>query len=301
VRLRAQPSGIEVQIGRGPYRVPGMAMSKSVTRAGGAQFDLSNTVEELKDGTFLGVHIPMPVHKDHNPRARNAEWQVLSRQAEDVAATVGLCLRQRRPLQKVAEYIRPLEYRKGYPQALFDLRGWPGHKASVSKRSTDAVRRSLGRVLDSDVRPNLLTALRWLEQSKEHRNGADRLVALWIALEALMAPSKDGRELVRKTAVHLAAKHYRLGMTADQIVPALGLDKMRQSRNDIVHRGARPEPTFSPNREDRDFPQMLDDIVTEVLRYKLGAGPTTAVSDHVRRWTSSRTPRSIDSLPKRTA
>jgi hypothetical protein len=55
--------------------------------------------------------------------------------------------------------------------------------------------------------------------------------------------------------------------------------------HDIIHRGARPGPWYiSTNGKERDWPQILDDIVTEILRYKLRARPTTGVGEHVRRW-----------------
>jgi len=275
-------TGAQFQIGRGPYHIPLMASPEVKTRAGGATISTKNDSYVLEGGTYFGAAIPLLPEGEPYVSISLAEWDRLGQMADDAASCVGLCFDQRVSLKKVAEYIRFPESGGSRPRELYMWRAHPGAKASVSKRSVNSVERALNTMLYKQVSPATELALRWFEHSKAVMTGPDRLIALWIALEALFGPVERGTELVNKTARHLALKRYRLNLTPSEIKKALGLNYMREMRNEVVHSGVRWVPwPVSDERRERDWPQILNDIVGEILRYRLNATLTMTLHKHV--------------------
>ena len=114
--------------------------------------------------------------------------------------------------------------------------------------------------------------------------GADRLVALWIALEALMSPGSAPRPVAGSAADYLSKPVFKLSDNPVIISRALGLDTIRGLRNDVVRRGLRevPWPVADDPRK-RDWPQILNVIVAEILRYRLSATLTREVNTHFKK------------------
>jgi len=283
VVFEERDTGMHFQIGKGPYVVPRMASPSSITVAGGARIETANETYTLEGSTYFGMVVPVSVEGDKDSlRKITPDWDELSRTTSDAAMTVGLCLDQRLPLKKVAAYVRVMEGRKPYSM-IVRWEAISGAKASVSKRSTESIRRALGHTLDPDVAPQTLVALRWYDQSKSSANGADRFLALWIALEALMGPARYAKDVVKRAAIHLSGRAYRLDMSPTEVRQALGLDNMHRLRNAIVHHGYNPEPwPITPGDPDlRDWPQILSDIIGEILRYHLKATLTRSLNRHI--------------------
>ena len=284
IKLEVRSSGIQLQVGRGPYIVPREASPTLITSAGGARAETIREEFTLEGGTYFGIAIPADdVGWPRNGPFPEDEWNKLSQYADDAASTVGLCLNQRRPLRKVAEYIRT-DNKDGIPKNM--LFRWPltaGAKAAISKRSSSSIRRALGVSLSEQVSPQTQVALRWYEQSKSAAVGADRLVSLWIALEALMGRGSH-EMIVKRTAEYLTRKEFKLGPDADSIKSVLGLDQILQARNDIVHKGERMDPwPVSDDPKKRDWPQILDDVVGEILRFRFKATLQRTLGKHIKR------------------
>jgi len=282
IRLEGRPTGVQVQVGRGPYTIPKMANPTITPRAGGARVETVNDTYELEGDTYFGIAIPVEADLDKGAVIPQSEWDKLAQLADDCASVVGLCLNQRTGLSKVAEYVRENENDGSVGKLQFRWQAFSGAPAIVSKRSSESIRRALGRVLGEQVSPQVLVALRWYEQSKTVTLGADRFLSLWVALEALMGSVRDNVELIRNTAQFLTKKEFRLRMDAEGIKQALGLDHMRKVRNEIIHKGDRLIPwpvSHDPDR--RDWPQILDDIVGEILRHRLNSTLTRTLNKHV--------------------
>jgi len=282
ISLISQPNMVHFKISQGPITVPNAASPTVTTKAGGFSVSTKHELLELEGHTFLEVAIAIddidwPVQRT----MPKEEWNELRMFSDDAAATVGLCLNQRRPLQKVAEYAGEND-QDGVPIRLeFHWQFSGGAKASVSKRSSGSISRALISSLNERVSPQTLTALRWYEQSKAANVGADRLVSLWIALEALMGRGSHPT-IVRRTAEYLTKKEFKLGLDADTIKTALGLDKILQARNAIIHEGERVIAwPLSDDPKKRDWPQILDDVVGEILRYRFRATLQRTLGKHV--------------------
>lgn len=280
IKLEARDLGIQLQVGRGPYTIPRMASPTVVTRAGGARIETVNENLVLEGGTYFGIAIPVTTEWRENQSLPQTEWDRLSQLADDAACTVGLCLNQRRGTKKVAEYIHESE---GKPRRMeFRWQMFAGARASVSKRSSAAIRRALGNALDEGASPQTLVALRWYEQSKNATIGVDRFLALWIALEALMGRTRNHAELVKKTSQYLTRKEFRLSSDPGVVSRSLGLDHMREVRNEIIHEGRRLIPwPIADDPSKRDWPQILDDIVGEILRFRMKATLARTLNKHV--------------------
>ena len=279
VRLKDSETSLQVEIGRGPYIVPRMASPIEKTMAGGATMSTVNENYTLEGHTYVGVDLPLEAGVSLG--LFDPLWNELRGQADDIAATVSLCLGQRFSPKQVAQYT--IELREDGSVGPMQFLGlmFPGAKASVSRRSIGSIRRAIDRLI-SGVSPQTLVALRWHGQSKSVTIGADRLVALWIALEALMSPVSSHVELVNKTADALSLKKFGLGLSSRQVIDALGLNHIRRIRNEIIHHGKREVPW--PVGDDptlRDWPQILNDIVEEVLRQRMRATPTKVLKAHV--------------------
>ena len=264
--------GIHLGIGRGPYHVPRMASPVVTTRAGGAAFETVNENYTLEGPTYFALALPWLADWPHDSFAPEHEWDRVSQAADDMAGIVGLCLNQRLGLKRVAAYVKETrdDGRVGRMEVRAQL--FSGAKASVTQRSGRSVARALDSVVKEKIPPNVITALRWYEQSKSAVVGADRLVALWIALEALAGPTRSHADVVSRTALTLTRKRFGLGADIGLIRDALGLNQMRLMRNRVVHEGQRHVPL--PVADDplsRDWPQILDDVVGEILRYRLSA------------------------------
>ncbi len=271
----------QVQIGRGPYVVPRLATEEPETKAGGAEIRTVHENVVLEGQTYVGVAIPTSWANDQ--LTGGGDWGETTQLAEDIASCVSLCLSQRFAPQKVAEYVRGDDSEGSIKGMSFRWQLYPGARAFVSTRSIGSVRRALNRLHSQAISSgSTLVALRWHDQSKRTFAGPDRLVALWIALEALMGPVENHAELVEKTASQLAAKKYRLGVSAQRIRDALGLDHIRRARNEIIHEGRRDlRWPIDASAEQRDWPQILNDIVDEILRRRLHATPTATLRKHV--------------------
>ena len=286
---RADDDGLitgQYQVGHGPYRIPQLAKVDNVrTRAGDAVFVLDNSLFTLEGDTYCAIALAVDEAILDSSPPQWEEVRNLDEQADDAAAVIGLCLDQRFAARPISRHIERTELEVGKAPASFVLTGYPAAKASMSQRSTKALLRSLGRIADRRPDVHTLTALRWLEQSKRVTNGADRLVALWIAAEALMGGAQGHKGLVRKLASELALKKYKLGLSADEVIRVFGLDQMRKVRNQIIHEGLRPDWwPVDPGNEQRDLPQLLHEIVSTVIRNRLHATPTRAPREHVRRY-----------------
>ena len=273
--------GIHLGIGRGPYHVPRMASPVVTTRAGGAAFETVNENYTLEGPTYFALALPLLADWSHDSFAPEHEWDRVSRAADDMAGIVGLCLNQRLRLKRVAAYVKETrdDGRVGRMEARAQL--FAGGKAAISKRSGRSVARALDKAVREKIPPNVITALRWYEQSKSATVGADRLVSLWIAIEALAGQTRNHAEVVAKTALTLTAKKFSIGADGELIRDALGLDQMRLMRNRVVHQGEREVPLpVSDDPAKRDWPQILDDVVGEILRYRLSATLTGTLKAH---------------------
>lgn len=275
VRLQDAVHGTQFHIGTGPFWIPDMASARIRTHAGGATLEAVNDITKLEGGTFFGIG--RPVSSD----SASIPWNEFKVWADDCAALVGLCLNQRFALQKRAQYVKHLDG-DGSPRResfMWDL--FAGGRASVSERSTRSLIRAFDRLASGRVRPATLTALRWYEQSKRVTIGADRLVALWIALEALMPQAKAHDALVKLAAQELARPTYRLSARYKTVRRALGLDIIRRCRNAVIHEGLREVPwPVADDAEHRDWPQILNDVVAEILRDRFTATKTREVNRH---------------------
>ena len=210
---------------------------------------LSRDLSKILEGeTYFEVAIP--VTRWMGRSISQEDWTKLSEFAGDMASVVGLCLNQRTVLKKVAEYASEITPGQ-YPRSMeFRWEVHVGARASVSKRSSRSIQRAILTAMNEQVPPKSQAALSWYEHSKCVTVGADRLVALWIALKALMGESNHTR-LVRKTAEYLAHKDFRLGLDSPGIVKALGLGHIRELWNKIVHQGVRwvPWPVSGSSKE----------------------------------------------------
>ena len=264
--------GIHLELGRGPYRVPRMASPVVTTRAGGAAFETVNENYTLEGPTYFALALPWSADWPHESPGPEHEWDRVSRAADDMAGIAGLCLNQRLRLKRVAAYLK--ETRDDGRVGRIEVRAhlFSGAKAAITQRSGRSVARALDKAVKEEIPPNVITALRWYEQSKSAAVGADRLVALWIALEALAGQTGSHADVVSRTALTLTRKRFGLGADIGLIRDALGLNQMRLMRNRVVHEGEREVPL--PVADDalrRDWPQILDDVVGEILRYRLNA------------------------------
>lgn len=276
--------GIHMGIGRGPYHVPRMASPVVTTRAGGAAFETVNENYTLEGPTYFALALPWLADWPRESFAPQHEWDRVSRAADDMAGIVGLCLNQRLGLKRAAAYLK--ETRDDGSAGRMEARAQliAGAKAAVTQRSGRSVARALHKAATGKVSPNVSTALRWYEQSKSAIVGADRLVALWIALEALAGQTRGHAEVVSRTALTLTHKRFGLGADARLIRGALGLDRIRVMRNRVVHEGEREIPLpVSDDPAERDWPQILDDVVGEILRYRLSATLMGTLRAHIKK------------------
>ena len=272
VRLTAPDQGIVIEIGRGPYHVPRLASPVVTTRAGGAGFETINENYTLEGRTYFALALPWQAEWPPDRMAPQQEWDRVARTADDMAGIVGLCLNQRLGLKQVGAYLKETRDEGGVGRMEARAQLFTGGKAAISKRSGRSVARALNEAVTEKIPPNVTTALRWYEQSKSAVVGADRLVALWIALEALAGQTRSLAGVVSRTALMLTRKRFGLGADVGLIRDALGLDQMRLMRNRVVHQGEREIPLpVSDDPAKRDWPQILDDVVGEILRYRLGA------------------------------
>ena len=246
------------------------------TRAGGATASFANEVVTLEGGELVGIAFPMQEVTSFD------DWDDAAGQADDCAAIVGLCLNQRFAVLRRAQFARQHETAAEKRSDVFRFPLYSGGKASVSARSTRSMIRAIDRLVTGAIAPQTLTALRWFEQSKRVMNGADRVVALWIALEALFPRVRTHEKLVRSTARELTKAAYGLGSDPGEIISALGLQEIRGFRNQVIHEGARKfvARDLPGATHDRDYPQILNDIVAEVLRHRLHATKTREVNRH---------------------
>lgn len=283
VRFRDSDSGILYELGSGPYHIPRLASPTVTVRAGGALIETVNENYILEGGTYFGVAVPVRLRQETAGGAFEPSFDRLMQISDDAARAVGLCLDQRIPLKRVASYLREDHGGGKRGRMLAMWQAWSGARASISPKTVESVRRGIDHLSQPDVSPRTLLALRWYDQSKAATVGSDRLIALWIALEALMAPVTRHTELVRKTAVHISGQEYGLALTPDEVRLALGLDKILEHRNKIAHEGVwlDPWPVTVADPEQRDWPQILCDVVGEVLRVRLGAAPTGVLTEHV--------------------
>ena len=87
--------------------------------------------------------------------------------------------------------------------------------------------------------------------------------------------------MVSRTALTLTRKRFGLDPNAGLIRSALGLDQMRFMRNLVVHEGQREAPLpVSDDLAERDWTQILDDVVGEILRYRLNASLMGTLTAH---------------------
>lgn len=283
VRFKDSESGTIFELGRGPYHVPRLASPTVSVRAGGARIETVNENYVLEGGTYFGMAVPIRLQSESGKPLLEPGFEKLWQVTEDAARVVGLCLDQRIPLRQVAAYVKESR-ENGRPGRMLTMwQARSGAAASVSGQSIESIRLALSSALSTEVSPQVQLALRWYDLSKNATVGPDRLVALWITLETLMAPVRSHAALVRKTAAHLTGKEYGLGLSAEQIRFALGLDKMLDYRNQIMHRGSWPVPwpVVPGDPERRDWPQILCDVVGELLRRRLGAELTGSLAKHV--------------------
>ncbi len=281
VRFKDNEDGTIFELGRGPYHVPRMASPTVVVHAGGARIETVNENYVLEGGTYFGMAVPVRLSEEKGSPLVEPGFEQLRRLTEDAARVVGLCLDQRIPLKLVAAYIKESRD-NGKPRMLTLWQVRSGGAASVSHQSVESIRVALSSALSAEVSPQVQLALRWYDLSKNATVGPDRLVALWIALEAIMAPVNSHAALVRKTSTHLAGANYGLGLNPEHIRIAIGFDRMLEYRNQIMHRGSWPVPwpVVPGDPERRDWPQILCDVVGEMLRQRLGAPLTGALARH---------------------
>lgn len=283
VRFKDSDTGAIFELGRGPYNIPHLASPKTKIRAGGATLETKNDNYVLEGGTYFGVAIPVRLPESDRSPVVEPGFEELFRMSDDAARVIGLCLDQRTPLKRVAAYIREnrSDDKPGRTLATWQLSG--GAAASICDKSVESVRMALDHALNPEVPPRVLLALRWYDLSKNASTGADRLVSLWVSLEALMGPVKNNRQLVGKTAQHLAGQEYGLCLNPDQIKQALGLEQILSWRNKIMHEGVSPVPwpVVPDDPRQRDWPQILCDIVGEILRHQLSASLTGALRRHI--------------------
>ncbi len=84
----------------------------------------------------------------------------------------------------------------------------------------------------------------------------------------------------------MTKKRFQLGSDAGLIKIALGLDRIRRARNESIPEGTRLIPwPVADDPENRDWPQILDDIVGEILRERLNATQTRTLDKHVKEGT----------------
>ncbi len=283
VRFKDEDAGTIFELGRGPYHVPRLASPKVSIRAGGARIETVNENYVLEGGTYFGIAVPVRLGDEKASATIEPGFDRLWQLTEDAARVVGLCLDQRIPLKQVAAYVKE-NRNDGMPARMLTM--WQlqsGAAACVSHQSAESIRVALSSALSVEISPQVQLALRWYDLSKAATVGPDRLVALWIALEALMAPVNSHAALMRKTCAHLARAEYGSGLNPEQIRDALGFDKMLEYRNQIMHRGSWPVPwpvvPGDPHR--RDWPQILCDVVGEILRISLSAGTTGTLRRHI--------------------
>jgi hypothetical protein len=283
IRFKDDEAGTIFELGHGPYHIPRMASPTVSVRAGGARIETVNENYVLEGGTYFGMAIPARLIQEEGSPLIDPSFEKLHQGSDDAAKAVGLVLDQRIPLGKVAEYVRK-NFKDDKPGGMivrWQMRS--GAAASISQQSVESIRIALNNTLRTKASSQVILALRWYDQSKTSNIGPDRLIALWIALEALMAPVKSHADLVKKTTAHLACKDYALGLSAEQIKIALGLDRMLEYRNQIMHRGSWPVPwpVVPGDQQQRDWPQILCDVVGEMLRVSTGAALTGALARHV--------------------
>ncbi|MDA0232541.1 MAG: HEPN domain-containing protein [Chloroflexi bacterium] len=135
---------------------------------------------------------------------------------------------------KVGEYVRLIKPDTSYGKS-FRFQGYAGAEAAVTTAAQEDIRRAVEAVANQHLAPQVYVALNWYDQSKRAETGADRLVALWIALEALMSIERSRGKLDTKAARFLSSEAFSLGIKTDRIHEALGLGEMRRLRNRIVH------------------------------------------------------------------
>lgn len=283
VRFQDPDSGTIFELGHGPYHIPHLASPKVKLRAGGATLATFNDNYVLEGGTYFRVAIPVRLPAGNRSPRCEPGFEELFRMSDDAARVVGLCLDQRTPLKRVAAYIRQDrdKDKPGSIMAMWQLSA--GAAASISGKSVESVRLALDHARNPQVPPRVLLALRWYDLSKNASTGADRLVSLWVSLEALVGPARPQRQLVQKAAQHLAQEKYGLGLSPEEVRKALGLDKMLAWRNKIMHEGVCPVPwpVVPGDPLQRDWPQILCDVVGEILRCQLSASLTGSLRRHI--------------------
>ena len=106
VKLIRNSDGAQFQIGRGPYKVPDMAVPDVTTRAGGALIQMRGPeVHTIEGGHYFGVALPVE-YPWQSGGPLDPRWDALVQEAEDAAAVVSFCLKQRFAPRRIADFIR---------------------------------------------------------------------------------------------------------------------------------------------------------------------------------------------------
>lgn len=286
IRWMDDETGEVCELSHGPFYIPGMVLPEIRTRAGGATIEAVNDSRKLEGGTYFAVQLAVSMTAIGKP-VTEPKLPVLTQRADDLAASVGLALDQRLPLKKITGFVKHIG-EDGKPYGFLAVwQASTGAKSVVSERSLGAVKGALEGVRNEAVAQKTLLALRWYEQSKAAAYGADRLLSLWIALEAMMPTVENHVQLVHAVAKELSNPQYGLDLAEGEVIRALGLEQMRKQRIQVVHDGWRPVPwPVDINAGERDWPQILNDVVGEMLRMRLGIPPTGLLYKHAHEATS---------------
>ncbi len=282
IKFRDSNTGIQFELSKGPFQLPRMAAPEVIIRAGGARVSMVNENFTIEGDDYLAIAIPVTINEPKN--SLEPSQLELLQTSDDIAATVGLSLDQRAQLKKLASYVmsEPLP-KSGKPMLRFLWQAVAGSKASISDNSISSIIKALDGVLEHKASPNLMVALRWYEISKEARVGPDRLLSLWIALEVIFGDTRPQSAIIGMLSNLLAQQEFELNLEPEQIKKGLGLQQIYEHRNAIVHKGQWlvPWPVELGNPKMRDWPQILCDVVGEVLRVKFGSAMNGSLKRHV--------------------
>ena len=228
-------------------------------RAGEAQIKMGRaSITEKLDQDTIHLAIGLPLENSH-------DWNSLkhnSNQADLITSLTGLVLQQAFPLRRVAAYARNRQRANDRWTFIHSIRV-PG-PATFSQTVARGIEGVLNALLnDEGLSSQVQLALRWYEKSKGFDEPADRYLALWVSLDALVGG--PGRGIIER--IETTMKGVVSTTDSELTLKLVDVRLMGNLRNRIAHGTLRNiDPLLSDYKAPPDWVQLLDDLVGEVLR-----------------------------------
>lgn len=288
VAYNSDDEEILVSIGKGLYRVPELARPPEVNPRSGeltATLGRFGEIAELDVGT---LHIAVGVRlKDSS----SGQVTTAMNRSAKLAATCAIALGQAFGIQKIAEYTARLDRDETItPSSFFYSFRVPGPAVFDSEASIELAR-ALTKVESSEKGTWIEAAITRYEASKRMSTEADRVLALWIAVERLANGVKSRivrwfERVERLSCARIYEAHNH---------GSINFDFHRTMRDRIVHQGLTAvDPPWNGQGLLVSRAQLLDGYVGEGIRIALGMTPTGVVHRQLK--IAADNPRASDQL-----